>query len=55
MVASNHPKQLSQTEKRIFTAIRESILQDPRIEQIEEHPNLSVTPDDLDELCPERT
>ena len=50
MVASNHPKQLSQTEKRIFTAIRESILQDPRIEQIEEHPNLSVTPDDLDEF-----
>ena len=47
MVASNHPKQLTQTEKRIFTAIRESILQDPRIEQIEEHPNLSVTPDDL--------
>lgn len=49
MVASNHPKQLTQTEKRIFTAIRESILQDPRIEQIEEHPNLSVTPDDLNE------
>ena len=49
MVASNHPKQLSQTEKRIFTAIRESILQDPRIERIEEHPNLSVTPDYLDE------
>ena len=55
MVASNNAKQVTQNEKRIFTAIREGLLQDPRIRQIEGHPNVSVAPDCHDESVQKET